>query len=273
MEGVMVNDMNRVPVAMADPASPPDIARDLPLLEQDWLNVTGTPGERIGNPSSETATQALLSDRAATMREGEMKSAVTLWMKTAGKKMLQLLKATLTLEKWVKTRDWTDAEVQQWFRQRFGAEAAQLEHIPGLKQLVIEKYGKEKWTSVTRERLQFESEVGVVPGSARARTPEQDRQQALLFLKSLAEVGAVLPPLLTSRRFVGHVAELFEMGDDLMVDEIIAAVKQGMAMQQQAAAQKAGVAPPHGQPPSPAQVQGQPMMASRLLTAMMNGGF
>lgn len=274
MEAILVNDVLRPPVVLPDPTSPPDIARDLTLLEKDWLNATGTPGERIGNPTSDTATQALLSDRSATLREGEMKNAVQLWLTTAGKKMLQLLKATLTLERWVQIREFTDADLQAWLMQRFGREGAALLQMPGVKQAIVARYGQEKWQRVTRESLQFEADVGVVPGSARARTMEQDRQQALLFMRTLAEIGAVMPGLLMSRRFVGHMAELFELGDELLVDEIIASVKQQLAMMQQAQAAKAGgTRPGMGQAPSPAQVEGQPMIASRLQTALLNGGF
>lgn len=276
MEAILITDINRPPITMADPGSPPDIARDLALLEKDWLNATGTPGERIGNPSADTATQALLSDRSATLREGEMKNAVQLWLTTAGKKMHQLLKATLTLERWVQIRDFTDADLQQWLMQRFGRDGAMLMQQPGVKQALIARYGQEKWQHVTREALQFEADVGVVPGSARARTMEQDRQQALLFMRTLAEIGGVMPSLLMSRRFVSHMADLFEMGDELLVDEIIASVKQQMAQAAQAAQMKAagsGARSGMGQAPSPAQVEGQPMIASRLQTAMMNGGF
>lgn len=275
MEGVLVNDVMRPPVVLADPGSPPDIARDLALLEKDWLNATGTPGERMGNPSSDTATQALLSDRSATLREGEMKNSVQLWLTTAGKKMLQLLKATLTLERWVQIRDFTDADLQQWLVQRFGPQGAALMQMPGAKQALIARYGNEKWQRVTRESLQFEADVGVVPGSARARTMEQDRQQALLFMRTLAEIGSVMPGILMSRRFVSHMGELFELGDDLLIDEIIASVKQQMQMMAQAQQMKAagGARGGMGQAPSPAQVEGQPMIASRLQTALLNGGF
>lgn len=274
MEAVLVNDVNKPPVAIPDPGSPPDIARDLALLEKDWLNATGTPGERMGNPNSETATQALLSDRSATMREGEMKEAVTLWLTISGRKMLQLLKGTMTLETFVKIRDMSDADVARWVQQRFGQEAGLLEQVPGMKQQIIQRYGKERWMAVTRDDLQFEADVGVVPGSVQTRTPEQRAQQALLFQKSLAEVGAVLPDLLTSREYIEEMAKLFGMQNDRMVDEIITAVQKGIVRQQQALAAKAGGgAAPNGQQPSPAQVQGQPMIASRLQTAMMNGGF
>lgn len=286
MEGVLLTDINRPPVALADPGSTPDIARDLVLLEKDWLNATGMPGERMGNPSSDTATQALISDRSATMREGEMKNAVLLWLTTAGKKMHQLVKATLTLDVWVKIRDWTDADVQHWLTQRFGREGTLMLQQPGAREAIIARYGQERWMAVSRESLQFEADVGVVPGSARARTVEQDRQQALLFMRTLAEIGAVMPAILTSRRFVSHMADLFEMNDELMVDEILASVKQQMAMAQAAAEAKAGGSAGGlagglaggtraglGPTPSPSEVQGQPPMASRLQTALMNRGF
>jgi hypothetical protein len=187
--------------------------------------------------------------------------------------MLQLVKATLTLDIWVKIRDWSDAEIQDWLKQRFGHEAGMIMQSPEAKQQVVAQYGAEKWMSVSREALQFEADVGVVPGSARPRTMEADRQQALLFMRALAELGGVMPMLLTSRRFIQHMAELFELGDELLIDEIITSVQKQMQMMQQQASAKAGAPGGNGQMPSPAQMQGQPPIASRLQTAMINGGF
>lgn len=273
MEGVMVTDLNHPPVVLTDPGSTPDIARDLVALEKDWLNATGLPGERTGNATaSDTATQAIIADRAASLREGRMKNAVNLLLTTCGKKMLQLVKGTMTLSMWVKIRDWTDAEVQEYLRTRFGPRMSMAaQQTPGLKQLLIERYGREKWTEVTREQLTFEADVGVTPGSARGQTPEQRRQQMTLFVQALAQIAVALPTVLTAPAFTQALADLFEVGDELMVDQLIAAVERGMQqgmIGRQAGQQGNGASAQ----PTPGQVLQQPTMGTRLESLLVRGG-
>jgi hypothetical protein len=273
MEAVQVTDTNRPPVTITDPGSTPDITRDLLALEKDWLNATGMPGERMGNPSSDTATQAVISDRAATLRQGKMKNAVNLMFATAGRKMLQLIQGTITLEIFVKIRDWTDKEVQEYLRTRFGAMTAMaLGQSPGILQLLVQRYGREQWTPVTREQLQFEAEVGVVPGSIGGGTPEQRRQELSLYVQALAQIGAVLPTALSSPLFMREMANVFEVGDELMVDELIAAIQQGIqhgVIGQHPPGPENGAAP---SPATPGQVLQQPFVGSRLQSLLTRSG-
>ena len=267
MESVKLRDSNRPPITIPDPGSPPDVLTDLQAIEKDWRDVTGIPGERVAGGASPTATQAVLADRAATLRESELQASVGMWLAMAGRKMSRLIRGTLTLEKYVKIRSWSDTEVEEFVKNVFGpAIAQQAQYLPGLKEMAIRRFGREQWSPVTREDLNFDADVDIVPGSARARTIEQDRQQALLFLETVAKA----PMLLRSSELVSKLADLFELGDQPLVDELVAL---GQQIAQEQAQQQAGAEGAGGEAPSSAQIQGGPQMVSRLQTALVNGGF
>lgn len=261
MEGIKLTDILRPPVTLPDPSSPPEVARDLSVLEKDWRDVTGMPGERLGTPASPTATQAVLADRSAQLRETEMQSAVNLWLQRAGQKMWQLVRSTLTLAQWVTIRDWSEAEVQEYLRRQFGPQAAMLLQVPGAREVFIQRYGRERWLPTTREQLQWEAEVQLQPGSSRPRTLAEDRQQTLQFLALLGQA----PQLLLSRRLVQLLSDLFELGDEPLVEELVALgqqlMRQGGMGGGRTGGASAGIPPPGAAP-----------LVSRLQTMLTNGG-
>lgn len=262
LEAVKVNDTHRPPVTIPDPSSPPDITRDLLALTEDWRVVTGQTGARLSNPDSDTATEAIFSERAANLRDVEMRQQVQDWLGTAGRKMLQRLKATLTLEMMVKLRGFSDREFQDYVGRVYGANVVQrMQFFPGLKQLFLQRFGQEKWTRVSREDLQFEADVTVTPGSARARSLDMERQQMLAFVRIIAQ----FPHVTLSRELMRMMGDLFEFVGDSLIDELHVLGRQ--LMQARQGALQGAAQTPGGQRLS-APGGGSPVVASNLARAL-----
>jgi hypothetical protein len=244
MAAVMVSDLNRPPVVLSDPALPPALAEDLLILTEDWRVTTGQTGARLSAPDSDTATEALLSNQAANVRDLDARLAVADWLADAGKKMLQQLKQTMTIARAVKIRGFTEQDLQHWMAQLYGAEGMQMSQlIPTLRESFIEQFGQEQFLRVSREDLQHEADVTVNPVSAKAKTVDSERQQFLQFLELLSKA----PHILQSRELLKLTADYFEVVSDYLVDELFAL---GQRLAQQAMQQAAAKAAP-GTPGTP----------------------
>lgn len=256
MEAVKLTDINRPWITLADPPSTADITRDLLVLTQDWREVTGQTGARLSRPDSDTATEAIFAERASNLRDVDMRATVQNWLAEAGRKMLQLVKATLTLGTYVKIRGMNDLEFQTYISATYGPQALRLmQFSPALREAFVRRFGQEQWVRVTREDLQFEADVTVTPGSARQRTLDMERQQFLAFLQVLAR----FPQLALSRGLLRTVGDLFEFVDDSAIDEMHLLARQMAQAQAQAQAGRQGGAPqsPQGIPLSGASVPQQ----------------
>ncbi len=130
--------------------------------------------------------------------------------------MFQLVKKTLTLEMYVKIRGYEDSEFKRYVEQVYGIPAATTEFTPGLKELFRERFGKDSWKAVTRDDLQFEADIEVVPGSFRPRNLTFERQEWLQFLQI---IGAN-PQLALSRELLRETANKFEYISERMLDEL-----------------------------------------------------
>ncbi len=217
MEWAKVIDVNKVKILETPPLSM-DIWRDLPALLGDWRIITGQTGARLADPDKGTATEASFVERAAGLRDADMQKAVIRWMSEAGRKMFQAVKATLTLSMWVQLREMNDAEFQQYAQRVYGLDPMMLKTLPGLKAAFKDRFGSQKWSQVTREQLQFEADVSVVPGSTRPRNLDTERAAWMEFLKV---IGAA-PQLALSRELLRYTAEKFEVNDERLLDELTA---------------------------------------------------
>ena len=217
---------------IADPANPPKILespdlndsiyKNVALLQNEWPIITGQTGPRLSTAVSDTATEATFIEKAANLRDIDMQKGITKWLSVGGRKMFQLVKATLTLENWIKMRGFSDKEFQLFVEAEYGLTGAAIMFHPGLRQIFRERFGQETWLKVSREDLQFEADVGIEPGSARARNTVGEQKA----LNQLAQTFGQWPQMLTVRKFVERVLKAFDIEDDGLVEELMLAAKR-----------------------------------------------
>lgn len=258
MEAVKLSDVNRPWVTVTDPSSPPDIAREMIAERQDWIDVTGQTGARLGDSDSDTATEAVISERANNLRDTEQRAAVQDWLADAGQKMWQKVQQTLTLEFLLKLKDLDDEQLLKVIGQTYGPQIAQvLAVFPAYRQEIVDRYGADRFLRVSREDLQFEAQITVTPGSARARSLDLERQQMLAFIRIIAQ----FPHILLSRELLRLIGDLFEMVDSALIAELHAVGKMMMQAQQQ----KGGAGGGNGSAPG----GGGAVVAGQLRNAML----
>jgi len=222
----------KIPTMLESPDLNPSIYKDVPLLFNDWRIITGQTGARLADPDAETATEASFVERAGNLRDADKLDAVNDWLTCAGKKMFQLVKATLTLDLWIKIRGFNDTEFKKYVERVYGLPAEMIEFLPGLKDLFKERYGQENWLQVRREDLAFEADVSVVPGSFRPRNLDIERDQWMKFLQVIGQ----FPQLALSRELLRETASKFEYISERMLDELTALAQKMIQVQ----AEKAG---------------------------------
>jgi hypothetical protein len=250
MQGVQVTDITRPPTIMPDGSLSTDVARNIPYLLADWQRVTGASGTRLGDPDSGTATEAVISEQNAAVRDNELRTMIHEWLGEAGSKMLQLIRQTLTLDIWVQMREWNNAQIQQFLASP-GFEAylatrvgpgqvsqwiQMIQTMPGMQEMLRQKFAQLKPMRVTRSQLQFEADVQVLPSTVRPL----HRAQLLQLVSLLGPMAMMSPTLLE------ELLASFELPQgEQIAEEILAAVQQQQA---------AGM----GMPPRGPQVPGTP---------------
>jgi hypothetical protein len=231
MEGVMVMDLNRPPTPMQEAPLNSSITNDVPALLMDWRIITGQTGAKMGQSDSDTATEATFVERASNLRDAELQKAVLRWLKTAGCKMWQLVRATLTLQLFVKLRGMDDNAVKLYLSSTFGIPPELSEMFPEIKRGLVDRFGQETIEPVSREDLQFEADIDIVPSSTKPRNLTVERQQWLEFLGLLAQA----PQLALSRALLEETAAKFDFISPQMVEEIHALAITMMQQQTMAA--------------------------------------
>jgi len=216
MEGVMVMDLNRPPVPMAESPLNSSITNDVPALLMDWRIITGQTGAKMGQSDTSTATEATFVERASNLRDAELQKAVLRWLKTAGTKMWQLVRATLTLQLFVKLRGMDDNAVKTYLSTTFGIPPEMAAMFPEIQQGLINRFGQETIEPVSREDLQFEADIDVIPSSTKPRNLTVERQQWLEFLGLIAQA----PQLALSRNLLEETAAKFDFISPQMVEEM-----------------------------------------------------
>jgi hypothetical protein len=235
MEAVKLNSTTKPPVTVPDPGQTPDLFADVTLLQNDWLRVTGQTSANLGSPDSRTATEATFAQRASNARTIAKRNMIIRWMRSAGKKMLQLVQQTMTVDKWVMIRGLNDLEVQKYAQEVYGINPVMLQMLPNIKDILVERLAKQIWVPVTREELIFEATVDVIPGSVRPRTLDLERQEWLELLK----IVGTFPQLLLSRELLQETATKYETITPKMIDELVA-LGPRMMMAAQATAGRQG---------------------------------
>lgn len=167
--------------AQLDPQNYTEIA----ALNSDMVELLGTPGEARGLATADSATQAAIIDKRLEVREGDRVSIVSDWLGEIGEKLDQLVQAHITAEEAIKVAG-PRGEAWQLIK------PADFEAIDG----------------------EFEYSVDV--GSTQPRLPQIERAQWMAFMQVLAG----FPHLMTSERFMKHMAEMHNISDETMVEEL-----------------------------------------------------
>lgn len=260
-----VTDISRPPLVLPTPDLNPAIYRDIPLLYNDWRILTGQPGARQGQPEDSTATEAVLVERGAGLRDADMQDAVRDWLRVAGRKMLQCLKRTLTLGVWVKLRSANDTEWQDYVQRVYGIPSQAMQQFPALLHAIREQLGAERWQRITREDLEFEADVEIAPGSAKPRSLDWERRQWLQFLQLIGQ----FPQLALSRALLQETADKFEGISERMLDELTLLARQMVEMSARQAGRTQGGSP-NGAPGAPGATPGGSLQS--MLVGALSGG-
>lgn len=241
MQGVKVTDLTRPPVVHTDPPLPTNIAQDLNLLEADWAFETGVTGARIGgrNRGADSVFDSKVAVSSGEMRDLEMRHNVNIFLETAGKKMLRLLKSTMTIGMFIRLRGTNESSFMSYVALAYGDKIANnIKQYPGIRASFDQRFGDDRWLMLSPEDLDFESDLMVAPGSARPRNQESEKQDFFQILQLLSSpVGSVLTQ---SRALLNRVADMFEFFDASMIDEILAASQQAIALEQMKAGRMQG---------------------------------
>lgn len=259
MEAVKLQSVKNPPVTIPDPGLPPDLYKDIALLTEDKRQITGQTGAKLGLPNASSATEATFAERASDARTADKRKVVNRWMRKAGRKMLQLVQGTMTLDKYVMIRGLNNTEVEDYAMQVYGLNPLMLKMLPGIKDILIQRLGEQSWVQTTRTELTFEADVEVVPGSVRPRTLDVERQEWFEFLKV---IGA-FPQLLMSRELLMETARKYETITQAMVDELNALAQKMMMASQTTAGRQGDNQQGGGAGPGPIE---------NTLAAMMGGG-
>jgi hypothetical protein len=265
MQFAKVLDPKLIPLMIDTHDLNPAIYKDIMVSQADWRTITGQTGARLADPESDTATEASFVERAANLRESDLQRIITRWMSEAGRKMLQCVRETLTIDRWIKFRALDDQEFQSYLQRIYGVAPEMLAAVPSVRDAVRQRIGSEKWVRVTREDLQFEADVTVAPGSTRPKNLEFERRQWLEFLKIL---GAA-PQLALSPELLRYTADKFEGIPERVIEELSMLAKQMVDINANQAGRNQGAT---GQQPGGAAPAGTNGTAAPSILAAITGG-
>lgn len=158
---------------------------ELNHLNNDIVEMFGATPEAIGLAKSESATQAGILDARLQVKEGDKLSAVIDWLVGIARKIDMLVQTHITRDEAVKV---TGPRGEFW----------------------------EMVRSSDYDRIAGEYEYTVSAGATTPRLPQVERAQWLALLNVLAG----FPHLLTSRRFLTKMAEMHNIEDEQMIDEL-----------------------------------------------------
>lgn len=208
MEAAMVNDLARPPLLFGDSVQSPDVSRNIPFLLNDWQRITGATGTRLGDPDADTATEAIMTEQAAGVRDADLSALVQRWLGTSGKKMLQLVRQTLTLDLLIEIRGMGEEQwlefigspaLRGWLSLRLGAERVpsflhMLALNPQMQEQMKERFSAVQPFRVTRSQLGMQADLTVMPSTIK---PIQ-RAQLMQVAQMLGPLALMSPTLVES---------------------------------------------------------------------------
>lgn len=158
---------------------------ELNLLNQDMVEIFGTPNNARGVSDTDSATEASIQDKYLGIREGDKLSMVTDWLIDAGQKLDMLLQAHMDKNMAVKVMGPRGAE---WF------------------DISPEAY----------QEIEGEYEYSVNVGATKPRIPEMQRAQWLAFMQLITQ----MPHILTAPNFMKRMAEMHGIEDEAALEEL-----------------------------------------------------
>lgn len=160
--------------------------QELAMLNNDMVEIFGTPSQARGVADADSATEASILDKRLEVREGDRLSMVVDWIIESAKKLDQLVQTYVDRNELVKV---TGPQGEFW-------------------QLVRED---------DYEQIEGEFSYGVNLGASQARLPEIERSQWIAFL---SQVVVPFPHILTSPSLMRRMAEMFHIEDDASIEEL-----------------------------------------------------
>lgn len=158
---------------------------EIALLNNDLVEIFGTPNNARGVSDTDSATEASLQDKYLGIREGDRMSSVTDWLIDIGRKLDMLIKA----------------------------------HMDKTMAVKIVGPRGEEWVTLTPEAyqdIQGEYEYSVNVGATKPRIPEIERSQWLAFLQVVVQ----FPHILTAPAFMKRMAEMHGIEDESAIEEL-----------------------------------------------------
>jgi len=159
---------------------------EIQALNNDIVEVSGQSGESRGIADADSATQADILEKRLNIREGDRLSLVSEWILEIAKKIDQLVQANIS-------RD----------------EAIRIAGPQG-----------EFWQLVKQtdyEEIEGEFEYSINMGATSPQLPQLERAQWIAFMTLIQN----FPQLLTSKHFMKRMAEMHNIDDEVLVDELV----------------------------------------------------
>lgn len=185
-DGAMIRVKNRGAITpIQDAPLDPMAFQELQAMNNDLIEIFGSPDSARGIASADSATEASLLDRRLEIREGDRMSIVSDWLGDIGRKLDQLCQVHLDKEEAVKV---TGPQGEHW------------------KRVSPRDY----------EKIDGEYEHGVTVGSTAPRLPDIERAQWIAFL---SQVIVPFPHILTKPSIMKRMAEMFHIEDEASIEE------------------------------------------------------
>lgn len=159
---------------------------ELSLLNNDIVEMFGTPNQARGISEADSATEASIMENHLQVREGDKLSAVTDWLVEIGRKLDMLIQANFTKEMMVKV---AGPRGEEWFT------------------LTEDAY----------QEIEGEYDYSVNVGATRPRLPDIERSQWIAFL---SQVVIPFPHILTAPSVMKRMAEMFHIEDEAALEEL-----------------------------------------------------
>lgn len=169
--------------------------QELMLLNNDMVEIFGTPAAARGVADADSATEASILDKRLEVREGDRLSMVVDWIVEVSKKLDQLVQFYIDRDEAVKI---TGPQGEFW-------------------QIV-------KKTDYAEIDGEFEYSVNV--GASQPRLPDIERAQWIAFM---SQVVMPMPHILTAPSFMKRIAEMFHIEDEAALKELQELGKKIMA--------------------------------------------
>lgn len=158
---------------------------ELNYLNNDMVEIFGTPNQARGIAGADSATEASILDKRMEVREGDRLSMVVDWITNVAKKLDQLVQANIDKDEAVKI---TGPQGEFW-------------------QIIRE---------ADYQKIEGEFEYSVNTGASQPRLPEIERSQWIAFL---SQVVVPFPQILTAPSVMKRMAEMFHIEDEAALEE------------------------------------------------------